>query len=263
MAKSQHVKNSGWRKTQVVEFAALTSEWRIREALTPPPTSFGLLAPYYPPDDRESGAGIERYLAELYRHPIYKKLAADTNFAEARRLLSRKARSKKPGKYAEPLAEVRLFGIAALVVGTHANAPIFRPSLPTIGARRRALNRTTALLESLEGGIRLDDLLANASLTTSLKHLVRHLTFETGHTATAQKRKPREDDSYFQRYYLDGLIRLLRSAFGEASPSIVAAVAAMMGFSLDNSTIKRRTKAVAKLDAQTEERRRAIVTDRT
>ena len=263
MARIQKSGKSDWpEQSQVLDFGVLTSETSIRAALAPPPPPGGLLAPYCPPGEQAPTDNLEKFLAKVRGHEIYKKLDADENFAKARLQLLKKAKRKIPGKYAEPLAEIRLFGIVAVVVGTHANHPIIRPRLPTKATKKAALSLATELLESMDRGIRLDDFLADANLRSSLQHLLRHLTFELSQPVGVRKRKQREDGLYVQRYYMDGLIKLLRSAFDEASPTIIAAVAAMMDFYPDSSTIDRRVTAVAQQEARAEARRLAVAADR-
>ncbi len=61
-----------------------------------------------------------------------------------------------------------------------------------------------------------------------------------------------------QRWYLDGLVSSLISEFKEASPTIVASVALMMGYSVEASTIGRRIKEVKAQRARETESRDVV-----
>jgi hypothetical protein len=92
-------------------------------------------------------------------------------------------------------------------------------------------------------GVRLSKWPDDDNLRALLLALKRNLETER---LSGRVRRPRADELTPQRWYIDGLIGRLTTTFGEASPKIVACVAAMMGYNIDPSTIDRRKAVVAK-----------------
>ncbi len=246
--KAQRPKCGHWDVAEFNQFIGLTRESTLHAAEfgpTLPQDSFSprwLFATTLSDIARSSGRWEDRRLERLKRlhlevetHPVHKDLEQDENFREARRVFRRKV-DQRIARYCDPYAEFRFLNTVVGIVVSHARHPNFIPKFPSRETARMARSYALKLLATMEDGIRLPDWREDGILRAGLIGLAARI--ETDLLAQGE-RKPRSDDSASQRWYLVGLARQLLEDFEQASPKIISAVAAMMGFMPDSSTIGR------------------------
>ena len=177
---------------------------------------------------------------EVRAHPTYTRLRHASHFAEVSDAFAKRARKKPAGSFAGPYAELQLLNIVARITTEHTNYPDVSPKFAPLPVRDDALEAAKILVHALDAGVRLNRGPDDAVLRGLLGELVDKLAMDVAEA----RRKHRSDDASARRWYIDGLIGTLIATFGEAPAPIVAAVATMLGFNMDPTTILRRTREV-------------------
>lgn len=199
---------------------------------------------------------VEDHQARIYSHAVYKRLSSSEHFVAGLETFRKKHARAKTGKIVEPFAEFRFLHIVARVVGSHslARAKNLRPKFPDVRTAKQAILHLDKLVGLLRSGIHLSDFTADEELHRLLARLRVHIVNE--HTIL---RKPKDDATALERFFIAVLVRELIDAIGEASPAIICDVAGMIGYAVDPSTIERQIRQ-ERIRHQ-RERKQSIVTD--
>jgi hypothetical protein len=178
---------------------------------------------------------LEALWREVKAHPIYQRLRRDGNFKEALNLFHAKQRRRKPGLYGDDFAGLRFLNLVA-AIRLHEGYGIGRSfrDFPTREDAKKAQAYIDKLLAMRDKGIRLLDWKADSECHALLIALRRRIES----VFLASERKPRSDASSAERNYMIHVASLLDTGFGEASPAILAALGAMIGFTPDISRVR-------------------------
>lgn len=190
-----------------------------------------------PPEMR--AARLAAGMAKVRAHSGYARLRQYASFNELEAERTRLA-SANP-VWASPVGEARLLYHVAHIVGTF--DPSFTPRRATLTHQRRTLKAVQALRAALMPGAQPRDWRD----ADRLRRLLAAFELELGSMIAEHEqegtRPSRADSTAAQRYWLIPLCRMLVESFGEAPPRIVGAVASMIGYAPDDSTIARYIEA--------------------
>ena len=223
-----------WPEEVLSSFLALTGEHSIKNTDAQTARTVGGRTNYA----RERRERIAELYARVRDHDGYRRLKELGSLASVDAERLRLARSKEP--FAEPFAEIRLAHEIAILVGMH--DPRFVPRRATLTQQRKAHRATRVLRQLLMPGAQLDDLFEMSDLSKLLHRLEIRLDQSIKAAERSNQRPVRSDKDAAQRYWLIGFCKNLVERFGEAPPSIVRDVAAMVNYEPDEATIARYIK---------------------
>ena len=177
-----------------------------------------------------------RYMEIVQENPYYKWLIRDPRFRKAQEFFDKQQRKRQPNKYHFKWAELRFLTAAAMlgyfVLLKRKN---YRPRIPTSRDRQQALARVKLLMQSFARGVSLSSWQDQQTVSRLVDELSVELGKKTG-------RKRRVDSTYIYRQAVQLLTSLLLNDFGEASPTIIANFAAVIGYVPDDAAMDRHIR---------------------
>jgi hypothetical protein len=187
------------------------------------------------------GDAIDPLTESLRSHTGLVWLDRSPEVAAARLLFSkRKAPRRSPWQRAQE--ELEFLETLAVFIGVALSDPDWRPRVVTAAIRRKSARTTKALLDLVNQGAGLLDVLENDELKRLLEMLIDELSLP--------KRKAYSGEDLRQRFLLTALARQLlwRVKKQALVVTIVSAVAPAMGFDPEHRTIQRYVKTAVEDD---------------
>lgn len=177
---------------------------------------------------------------DLEKRPLFHSLLSDPNFARALNFVAKAAARKRPGRYGDEFADARLMHVAVVAHMSRTFDSSRGPRHATRAQLDSALQATERVLRLLESGMRFGPFIAPAPLQSQLADFAAQLAIAR---KVASRNKPRAERETF---LVDGIVHMLFRRFGEASPTLVQHIAAMLDIQFEHRSIERRIALVRK-----------------
>lgn len=180
---------------------------------------------------------IAAHWKKIKKNPVYKFLADNNNFNEAVRLFKDKQAAKNANKKLKhPYAEFRFLRIVAAPFGFYklTDGRAYEQPSPDKRTLEQAKGHIDKLFADFNKGVALSDGIAQRDLKKHLETLKDEIVVKL----LAAKNAPRNDDLRKYRIFVTSLTRSLEREFGRASPSIVFAVAELIGNPIEERTMQ-------------------------